>query len=205
MGLFDFWKKSTDKKVDVDGQEVVNFEDLASPVPVEHSNIISEGHDVFSKAMSEVGDAVVSSVDEKIEDIAPIEEVNHDLDLSSINGVGEQPVEEVEPEVQEVTTVEEKPSVGATKEISHNDMVVFKECLLAEVKRKKGTRELVTEEDVRNFCHDRMVSFTKGEFQYPEDIRKSMRKYLENQDVINELNGKPRVLQSEEEIVKKVA
>ena len=50
-----------------------------------------------------------------------------------------------------------------------------------------------------------MVSFTKGEFQYPEDIRKSMRKYLENQDVINELNGKPRVLQSEEKIVKKVA
>ena len=217
MGLFDFFKKSSDKKVDVDGQEVVNFEELASPVPVEHSNIISEGHDVFSKAMSEVGDAVVASVDEKVEDIAPIEEEKHDIDLSSINGVGEQPVEEepevqevtpveeVEQEVQEVTTVEEEPSVEVANEINHNDMVVFKECLLAEVKRKKGTRELVTEEDVRNFCHDRMVSFTKGEFQYPEDIRKSMRKYLENQDVINELNGKPKVLQSEEESVKKVA
>ena len=179
MGLFDFFKKKEEPTVKVEEQEVVDFSEQVSPTPTEHSNVVADGHDVFAKAMNDEEPKDVVEIEEKQEDIVPVEEEEKQEDLSSIN-------------ISEV-------------KINPNDMIIFKECLLAEVKRKKGTGELVTEEDVRNFCHERMVGFNQGTFEYPEDVRKSMRKFLENQDVINELSGKPRVLQPEEENIQKVA
>ena len=179
MGLFDFFKKKEEPTINVEEQETVDFSEQVSPTPTEHSNVVADGHDVFAKAMNDEEPKDAIEIDEEQEDIVPIAEDQKQEDLSSIN----------------VSEVQIKP----------NDMIIFKECLLAEVKRKKGTGELVTEEDVRNFCHDRMMNFNQGLFQYPEDVRNSMRKYLENQDVINELSGKPRVLQPEEENRQKVA
>ena len=82
-------------------------------------------------------------------------------------------------------------------------MEIFKACLLAEVKRKKGTGVLVTEEDVKNYCHDRMVEYKEGKFDYPEDVKKSMKKMLDAKNMIQSMMPKK---EAEEEVsIKKVA
>ena len=190
MGLLDFFNKPKNKKVDIDGKEVVDFTDLTVPVPVVHSNTIDEGHDVFAKAKAEEEPVTIEPLQETIIDLPTIKEDTPDL--SSINMHGDEPVAPA--------TVEPAPETEAP-EITEEDMAIFKSCLLAEVKRKKSTGSLVTEEDVHDFCHGRMSDFKEGKFDYPEDIKKSMKKMLDAKNMIQDMMPK----KEDSGVVKKAA
>ena len=129
------------------------------------------------------------------------------IDLSSLNQSNnplgmieetESPKEESEPvpvaEAQATEVSVEETPVETTSE----DKELFKSCLLAEVKRKKGAGELTTPEEVQDFCRKRMSEFQNGTFDYPDDIKLKMKKVLETQ---NMLNG----LKKDDVVVRKVA
>lgn len=190
MGLLDFFNKPKNKKVDIDGKEVVDFTDLTVPVPVVHSNTIDEGNDVFAKAKAEEEPVTIEPLQETIIDLPTIQEDTPDL--SSINMHGDEPVAPA--------TVEPEPETEAP-EITEEDMAIFKSCLLAEVKRKKSTGSLATEEDVHDFCHERMSDFKEGKFDYPEDIKRSMKKMLDAKNMIQDMMPK----KEDSGVVKKAA
>ena len=192
MGLLDFFNKPKNKKVDIDGKEVVDFTDLTVPVPVVHSNTIDEGHDVFDKAKAEEEPVTIEPLQETIIDLPTIKDDTPDL--SSIN------MHSDEPSVPAPEKVEEEPPTEAP-EITEEDMAIFKSCLLAEVKRKKSTGSLATEEDVHDFCHERMSAFKEGKFDYPADIKKSMKKMLDAKNMIQDMMPK----KEDSGVVKKAA
>ncbi len=181
MGLFDFFGKKNNKKMDIDGQEVVDFTDLTVPVPVVHSNQIDEGHDVFAKAINDYKKEVslAETEAEVVRDIKPLEGITEVEDLSSMNQ-GESKVEE------NPIVIEKEPAVEE-EEKSSSDMSLFKACLEAEVKRKRSTSELETDEEIYKFCHDRMVSYKEGTFDYPEDVKKSIQKMIDAKNMVQNM------------------
>lgn len=206
MGLFSlFGVSAPNKKKDMDGKEIVDFTDYTVPVPIVHSNQIATEHDTFSQKLDDVQSREREEDTEAVRDIDPLNKTIQ-LDLSSLNQSHGGLEVVSEPQVTEpVEEKKEEPSIDILSPKTNDDKEIFKACLLTEVKRIKGTGELKTAEDVKVFCRDRMIAFQNGTFDYPLDLKMKKRKELEAQDMINELNGKPKVLTGEEAVVRKVA
>jgi len=85
-----------------------------------------------------------------------------------------------------------------------NEMEIFKACVALDIKRQRARGKLETEEEISDYCREKMIAFKSGTFEYPSEVVEPIRMRIENSDMVAALNGdetKLKKFESEKDVV----